>query len=73
MIEGLPEGGIGLGSPRRDQELPDRLPAGPWLVTSVRHQVDATRGGRTRVEAVVAGSALDSALGAALGAIGGLL
>jgi len=55
------------------QDLRDGLPVGPWLLTSVTHRLDPTGGGRTRIEAVVGGSALGSLLDAALGALGSLL
>ncbi|HVF14081.1 MAG TPA: hypothetical protein VM942_05735 [Acidimicrobiales bacterium] len=55
------------------QGLPGRLPAGPWLVTSVVHTLDARAGGATRLRAVVGGDALGSLLGAALGALGSVL
>jgi len=55
------------------QGLPGRLPAGPWLVTSVVHTLDGRAGGATRLRAVVGGDALGSLLGAALAALGSLL
>jgi hypothetical protein len=55
------------------QDLPDRLPGGPWLVTSVVHHLDGRAGGTTSIRAVVGGDALGSLLGAALSAIGSLL
>ena len=56
------------------QELPDELSRGPWVVTHVRHGLDPTTGGWTTFEGVSAGgSGLESLLGAAAGAIGGLL
>ena len=55
------------------QGLPGRLPAGPWLVTSVVHTLDGRTGGTTRLRAVVGGDALGSLLGAALAALGSLL
>jgi hypothetical protein len=55
------------------QGLPERLPAGPWLVTAVTHRVDPIAGGVTRIEATQGGAALAGLLGGALGALGGLL
>ncbi len=58
------------------QELPDGVPAGPWLITGVRHALRPGGAGQTTVEAELADLAafgLDALLGAALGAIGGLL
>jgi len=53
---------------------PDDLASGPWLVTRVEHKLQ--RGaGETRfwAETTAGSSLLDSLLGAALGAVGGLL
>jgi hypothetical protein len=55
------------------QDLPGSLSGGPWLVTRVRHQVTSGEGGSTVVEAVAGGAGLGSLLGAALGALGGLV
>jgi phage protein D len=58
------------------QELPDGVDAGPWLLTRVTHRLHPRHGATTTIEAVsaaAAGSLLDSLLGAALGAVGGLL
>lgn len=55
------------------QGLPAGLPAGPWLLTAVVHRLDGRLGGSTRLRAVVGGDMLGSLLGAALGALGGLL
>jgi hypothetical protein len=55
------------------QGLPERLPAGPWLVSAVRHRAGGAGGGATAVEATLGGAALGDLLGAALGALGSLL
>lgn len=56
------------------QDLPeDRLAPGPWLAVSVRHTLDPIRGGSSTIGAVRGGAGLGDLLGAALGAIGGLL
>lgn len=52
------------------QDLPDGLSGGPWLLTSVMHQVDRHRGGWSRLKGV-AGEAggLLAALGGAIGVL----
>ena len=57
------------------QSLPDGLSGGPWLLTRVSHELRPGSGGRTTIEAETAdtGSLLGQLLGAALGAVGGLL
>ena len=57
------------------QELPNGLSKGPWLLTRVEHKLSgAAAGGTTTFEARGASSdLLGGLLGAALGAIGGLL
>lgn len=56
------------------QELPAGLFGGPWIVTRVTHRLRPGHGGATGFEAVSGeGGGLGALLGAALGAIGGLL
>jgi hypothetical protein len=56
------------------QELPGGLSGGPWLITHVRHRLDPRRGGLTVFYGVSAGAGGPGGLlGAALGAVGGLL
>jgi hypothetical protein len=58
------------------QELPDEIPEGPWLLTSVSHQLQGMDSGKTRIKAELAdlnSFGLDSLVGAALGTVGGLL
>jgi hypothetical protein len=57
------------------QSLADGLSGGPWLITRVTHRLAPASGGETTLEAESADteSLLAGLLGAALGAIGGLL
>lgn len=55
------------------QDLPDGTSLGPWLITRVRHRLDPRAGATTVFHARGAGAGSGSLLGAALGALGGLL
>jgi hypothetical protein len=56
------------------QEAPGDLDAGPWMLTSVTHRVDAGGAGSTVVTGELAGASGDGGLlGAAVGALGSLL
>ena len=66
--------GLRPGNVIEIQSTPDDLASGPWLVTRVEHKLQ--RGaGETRfwAETTAGSSLLNSLLGAALGAVGGLL
>ncbi len=56
------------------QELPDGLPAGPWLLTRVVHRLTPAGGGTTHFEGISAGAGgATGLLASALAAAGGLL
>ncbi len=56
------------------QKLPNNMTQGPWLITRLEHRLSGAGGGHTSFEARNAASdLLGGLLGAALGAIGGLL
>jgi hypothetical protein len=67
--------GIRPGQVVEVQSLPDGLSGGPWLITRVTHRLAPAHGGETMLEAESADaeSLLGGLVGAALGAIGGLL
>lgn len=58
------------------QGLPDEIPQGSWLLTSVSHHLQGSDSGKTRIHAELADLAafgLDALLGSALGAVAGQL